>query len=392
MARITARTRMLNPGVFENEELARADPFYTIVFQVLWCLADRQGRLEDRPEKIRGRLLPYRDEGHVLRALDWLSEKGFIVRYTIQGRRFIAVPNFLLYQKTHDKETASTIPPPPAEVEGGREMRTEYHTHTTYVLNTGSSINENTPGDAETRARLGGTLGAPQVPLLPELELTTTPTPPTGSPGAAFPDPPEVKGAGAPWDFERVVLEAWNAAAQRSGLCPCKLIDENLRKKLKAAQADWFWRDYWQAALAKAETIPGLCGQGGRGWRAPLGWFLNVKNHSVGRIMSGELDSWTGPPVDKAAQARAKSIDAAKEREAERQRNRLLCPRCGGRHTIPVPDPACIAGGRWVAPHSTIAIACPDCHGPAALEAYERQVPHWRDVMQLVPPPKSPAR
>ena len=43
------RARNLKPSIFKNELLAVADPLYTLVFEGLWCLADREGRLEDRP-------------------------------------------------------------------------------------------------------------------------------------------------------------------------------------------------------------------------------------------------------------------------------------------------------------------------------------------------------
>ena len=43
------RTRLLKPGFFMNEELARLPVRARLLFAGLWCLADREGRLEDRP-------------------------------------------------------------------------------------------------------------------------------------------------------------------------------------------------------------------------------------------------------------------------------------------------------------------------------------------------------
>ena len=49
----------------ENEELADLDPIARLLFIYLWMLADREGRLEDRPKRIAGRALPYDREADV---------------------------------------------------------------------------------------------------------------------------------------------------------------------------------------------------------------------------------------------------------------------------------------------------------------------------------------
>ena len=48
-----ARSRNIKPSLFKNEVLGVADPLYTILFEGLWVLADREGRLEDRPLRIK---------------------------------------------------------------------------------------------------------------------------------------------------------------------------------------------------------------------------------------------------------------------------------------------------------------------------------------------------
>ena len=47
-----ARARNIKPGFFANENLAECDPLARLLFAGLWCLADREGRLEDRPKRI----------------------------------------------------------------------------------------------------------------------------------------------------------------------------------------------------------------------------------------------------------------------------------------------------------------------------------------------------
>src|SRR5262245_30051913 len=54
-----ARIRSIKPGFFRNEDLA-AFPFqHRLLFAGLWLLADREGRLEDRPKRIHADLFPY---------------------------------------------------------------------------------------------------------------------------------------------------------------------------------------------------------------------------------------------------------------------------------------------------------------------------------------------
>lgn len=107
-----ARLRTLKPGFFSNEKLAEIPPLGRLLFQGLWCLADRAGRLEDRPRKIKAGVLPY-DEADVDALLEALAERGFIVRYAVDGARYIQVVTFGKHQNPHVKEAASTIPAPP---------------------------------------------------------------------------------------------------------------------------------------------------------------------------------------------------------------------------------------------------------------------------------------
>lgn len=105
------RARNLKPAFFKNEALAECSALARLLFAGLWCLADREGRLEDRPKRIRAELLPY-DDGSVDDLLTELHDAGFILRYSSAGGRFIQVVNFMKHQYPHRKEQASTIPAP----------------------------------------------------------------------------------------------------------------------------------------------------------------------------------------------------------------------------------------------------------------------------------------
>ncbi|MHC1744869.1 MAG: hypothetical protein AB9873_17830 [Syntrophobacteraceae bacterium] len=88
------RARSIKPGFFRNADLLECDPLTRILFAGLWCLADREGRLADRPRQIKIEVLPC-DECDVDRMLAELQKRGFIVRYESGGARFIQVINFL---------------------------------------------------------------------------------------------------------------------------------------------------------------------------------------------------------------------------------------------------------------------------------------------------------
>jgi hypothetical protein len=105
------RARNIKPGFFENEELAECDPLARILFAGLWCMADREGRLEDRPKRIKAKILPY-DDCDVSDLLEQLNQSGFILRYESGGAKYIQILNFSKHQNPHCKEATSTIPAP----------------------------------------------------------------------------------------------------------------------------------------------------------------------------------------------------------------------------------------------------------------------------------------
>lgn len=118
-----ARARNIKPGFFANEVLAECDPLARLLFAGLWCWADREGRLEDRPRKIKAEILPY-DRCDVEKLLNQLAAGKFICRYESDGRKFIQVLTFHRHQNPHVKESPSTIPPPISTVQEPDEHST----------------------------------------------------------------------------------------------------------------------------------------------------------------------------------------------------------------------------------------------------------------------------
>ncbi len=105
------RARLIKPGFYKSDTLAELPMAARILFSGLWCLADRDGRLKDRPRVIKIEVLPY-DDCDVDALLSDLAAAGFIIRYQAAGERYIQVVSFAKHQSPNVREPASTIPAP----------------------------------------------------------------------------------------------------------------------------------------------------------------------------------------------------------------------------------------------------------------------------------------
>lgn len=106
-----ARARNIKPGFFDNEALADLPPLTRLLFVGLWTLADRDGRLENRPKKIKAQLFAYED-ADVVKMLFDLQNHGFIQCYKSEEVSLIQVVNWHKHQRPHVKEVPSTYPAP----------------------------------------------------------------------------------------------------------------------------------------------------------------------------------------------------------------------------------------------------------------------------------------
>ena len=106
-----ARARGIKPGFYKNEDLAECSVWARLIFPGLWMLADREGRLEDRPKRIKGELLPF-DAQDVEPLLAELARRGFLVRYRNSCGSFIQISKFKEHQSPHYSEKHSVIKPP----------------------------------------------------------------------------------------------------------------------------------------------------------------------------------------------------------------------------------------------------------------------------------------
>lgn len=105
-----ARIRTIKPQFFTSEDICRLSAFARLLFQGLWCEADREGYLEDRPFQLKMRLLPV-DDCNVDALLWELAGAGLIDRYRADdGKDYIRIVTFLEHQRPHPKEPKSFVP------------------------------------------------------------------------------------------------------------------------------------------------------------------------------------------------------------------------------------------------------------------------------------------
>jgi hypothetical protein len=110
-----ARSRNIKPGFFQNEDLQELDFATRLFFIGLWTEADKEGRLEDRPKKLKNALFPA-DDVEVEQMLEGLAAYGFISRYERAGKKIIQIVKWAKHQNPHRREAPSTLPAETDEV------------------------------------------------------------------------------------------------------------------------------------------------------------------------------------------------------------------------------------------------------------------------------------
>jgi hypothetical protein len=136
------RERILKPNFWKDEDLPTCSAFARLLFAGLWGLADREGRLEDRPLRIKAEVFPYDLALDVAALLAELarprpnSPGAFITRYQVDGRKYIQCNSFARHQRPHPNEKASEIPPPPAECHEQQRNGASAHAVLSTVLST----------------------------------------------------------------------------------------------------------------------------------------------------------------------------------------------------------------------------------------------------------------
>lgn len=123
-----ARIRTIKPEFFRHEALYEAEretglPL-RIAFAGLWTAADREGRFRWSPRQLKLDCLPY-DDADFSRVLDALMTRGFIVKYTVEGKHYGHIPSWQQHQVINNREKPSDIPDPSNYKDLTREARVD---------------------------------------------------------------------------------------------------------------------------------------------------------------------------------------------------------------------------------------------------------------------------
>lgn len=105
------RARNIKPSFFKNEDIGSLPFEARLLFIGLWCMADRKGRLENRPLRMKAELFPY-DACTMQTLCNLLAVKGLILIYPEDTKQYIQIINFEKHQYPHIKEQESTIQAP----------------------------------------------------------------------------------------------------------------------------------------------------------------------------------------------------------------------------------------------------------------------------------------
>lgn len=126
-----ARIRTIKPQFFFNETLAELSAMNRLLFIGLWTQADREGRLLDRPKRLKAEIFPY-ESFDINRGLDELDKSGFIIRYKVNVNisdrvlapeqpetelELIQIKNFLKHQKIDKVNEKESEFPAPQEID-----------------------------------------------------------------------------------------------------------------------------------------------------------------------------------------------------------------------------------------------------------------------------------
>lgn len=261
-----ARARNIKPGFYKNEDLAECSVWARFIYPGLWMLADREGRLEDRPKRIKGELLPY-DSQEAEPLLKELAARGFILRYEVNGQKLIQVAAFKTHQSPHYTENASTFPAPILPESAGHDADETPGVH-----------QEDTGSEAGLK---GGAL--PPDSLIPDslIQKLSSAAQPADPPGDNCPHSEIIAAYHAQLPALARVRE-WTPARQ-------KLLRSRWREKPERQSVEW-WTEFF-AYVGRSDFLMGRVSArpGATVFEADLEWLVKPSNFV--KVLEGKYDN-----------------------------------------------------------------------------------------------------
>lgn len=269
------RIRALKPGFFKNEDLCALSPFHRLCFEGLWCCADREGRLQDRPKRLKAEIFPYDDLNmdHLL----WdLSRAGFIRRYQVEHQPYIAIPSWENHQHPRQDEIESTIQPYVAGSDRATTIGQILVSTPVIPTETDPSLHSDGPA---CRTRMG------QVDL-GQVDLGNGETAvPLRAPRCA-----------------QDLVDLWNTTT-KPPLPQCRELTDERRRKIRArlkkrtlAEFQVVFDRLQASAFCRGE-VPGRNGESP--WVANFDWVIRNDTNAV-KVLEGRYDDRAGPTMPRA--------------------------------------------------------------------------------------------
>lgn len=251
-----ARIRSIKIEFFRDEDLAVFSHAHRLLFEGLWLLADRAGRLEDRPVRIHADLFPFQSDKdlNVDAMLTDLAdgEKPFIQRYVVQGRRYISIINFLKHQRPHHTEAQSGLPGPERD---DHLNPPEPHGETPELHSNRGDNGEDPAGKGSGSGSGSGSGNGEEK----RSRLTATP---------------------------QLLADAWNEGTT-APIARCQALSQARRRKALSRLRDASI-DEWRVVIARINASPFCRGENDRGWVASFDWLLQPDVRL--KVLEGKYD------------------------------------------------------------------------------------------------------
>lgn len=125
-----ARIRSVHPGICSSEDMVDMPAEVERTYVRLWTHCDDDGRAKDNPRLIKAALFPLLDDmtAEVIdEHLDELAKRDLIVRYEVEGVRYLSIPSWERWQKPQKKRPS--LLPAPSETPTG-DVREQSRTDT----------------------------------------------------------------------------------------------------------------------------------------------------------------------------------------------------------------------------------------------------------------------
>lgn len=305
-----ARARNIKPSIMDNEDLSDLEPLTRLLFVFLWMLADREGRLEDRPKRIAAQALPYDRSANVDEMLKDLTEGGFIHRYEVGDHKVIQIVSFAKHQTPHGTEKDSVLPDESGLFRVHKRQTNGYATGEFTLVNSLNSPQEQSDDSSLTVKK------QKQNTLIPDSLIPDSPIPEmnTGLHSAAPPASPRGSRIAEDWvlpkpwgEWALAEFPHWTAEIVRAEALKFK--DHWLSESgAKARKADWLatWRKWCRSDIAQRATAP-----------VKANGFNNPANQGV-TVPSSEAEK-TAQMLREQDEARKLSQEAWAKRKAAMQ-------------------------------------------------------------------------